>query len=87
MKSLAFTITTTATRIITANASPQTAYLHIVGNGIVYLGGSDVTAANGTATEKHTVPFELFVPPNNEVWAIVATGTESLRILQEDGAS
>lgn len=87
MKSSSHSITTSATRIITANASPQNAYLHVVGNGIVYLGGSDVTAANGTATEKHTVPFELFVPPNNEVWAMVATGTETLRILQEDGAS
>lgn len=87
MKSSSHSITTSATRIITANASPQTAYLHVTGNGIVYLGGSDVSAANGTATEKNAVPFELFVPPNNEVWAIVATGTETLKILQEDGAS
>ena len=87
MKSTQHTIGTTASRIVTANNSPQHVYIHITGNGTVYLGDSTVTSSNGTATQKNAVPCEIFVPPGNELWAVTATGTEDLRILQEDGAS
>jgi hypothetical protein len=87
MKSTTHTITTTASKIVEPNAGAQTIYIHIGGNGIVYLGGSDVTSTNGMPTEKHAVPIEIFVPRGNELWAVTGTGTETLKILQENGAS
>ena len=53
----------------------------MIGTGVVYLGGSDVTSANGLLTEKAAVPLELVIPSQEELWAVTATGTEDLRIL------
>ncbi len=84
MKSITRTVTTTAAVIIAADDKHRTCYIHVVGNGIVYIGGSDVTSTNGLLTEKHAVPLELVVPQNETVWAVVATDTENLRILTPD---
>lgn len=75
------TVTTTAAVLIAADESHRTVYIHVVGNGIVYLGGSTVTSANGMLTEKGAVPFALEVPANETVYAVVASGTEDVRVL------
>jgi hypothetical protein len=84
MKSITRTVTTTAAVIIAADDKHRTVYLHVVGAGTVYIGGSDVTSTNGLLTEKHAVPLELVVPQNETVWAVTASGTENLRILTPD---
>lgn len=86
MKSQSFTITTTAQKVVSSNPFAQYVYTHVVGNGTVYFGGSDVTSSNGMATEKHTAPLTFFIPRNQELWAVVAADTETLQILQEKGA-
>ena len=83
MKSRAFTITTTSSQIVAAEPLTRSAWIHIGGNGIVYLGGSDVTVANGLPTEKHAVPLEITILAGETLHAIVTTGTESLRVLVE----
>lgn len=87
MKSTTYTITTTASQIVVSNSGAQKVYIHVVGNGTVYLGGSDVNSTNGMLTQKNAVPIEIFVPRGNELWAVTGTGTETLKILQENGAS
>jgi hypothetical protein len=84
MISTAKTVTTTPAVVIAADDKHRTCYIHVIGNGIVYLGNSNVTSTNGLLTEKHAVPLELVVPQNETVWAVVATGTENLRILTPD---
>ena len=59
----------------------RTIYLHAIGNGVVYIGGADVTSENGMLTEKSAVPFEMFLPLGEELYAITATGTEVVRVL------
>jgi hypothetical protein len=86
MKSNQYTITTTPTKIVASNVFAQNVYLHVVGNGTVYLGDSDVTSTTGLETQKHTTPINFFVPRGQELWAVTATGTETLQILQEKGA-
>ena len=82
MKSSAYTITSTASRVITAEPLTRLVYLHVLGNGVVYLGGSDVTAANGLLTEKAAAPQPLTIPNGEELWAVTGVGiTEELRIL------
>ena len=82
MISTSFTVTTTPQIVVAADESNRTVYLHVTGNGTVYLGGSDVSASNGCATEKHTTPIELFVPAKETVYAMVASSTEDLRVLR-----
>jgi hypothetical protein len=81
MISTATTINTTAQKILSKSNSYRTVYLHVIGAGVVYLGGSDVTSTNGLLTEKNAVPLELVIPSQEELWAVTASGTESLRIL------
>lgn len=75
------TVTTTPTRLLARSNSYRTVYLHVLGNGTVYVGGSNVTSANGMITQKHAVPLELFIPAEEELWAVVAESTEQLRLL------
>ena len=81
MNSTATTINTTAQKILSKSNSYRTVYIHVTGAGTVYLGGSDVSSANGLLTEKAAVPLELVIPSQEELWAVTATGTEDLRIL------
>jgi len=81
MISTATTITTTAQKILSKSNSYRTVYIHVIGNGVVYLGGSDVTSTNGLLTEKGAVPLEMVIPSQEELWAITASGSENLRIL------
>jgi hypothetical protein len=81
MKSRTFTITTTAQEVIAAEPSTRQVWLHVLGAGTVYIGGSDVTTANGLLTEKNAVPQTLTIPAGEVLWAVVASGTDTLRIL------
>lgn len=80
MKSTKYTVTTTAQIVVPAKNYNRGVYLHVVGNGIVYLGGSDVTSSTGFLTEKAAAPQPLFIPAGEDVYAIVATATEDLRV-------
>ena len=81
MKSTNYTVTTTAQIVVPAKNFNREIYAHVTGNGIVYLGDSTVTSTTGTPTEKHTTPVGLFVPAGETIYAIVATATEDLRVL------
>jgi quercetin dioxygenase-like cupin family protein len=81
VKSSKYTVTTTAQIVVPAKNYNREIYTHVIGNGIVYLGGSDVTIANGTSTEKHTAPAAFFVPAGETIYAIVESATEDLRVL------
>ena len=76
------TVTTTASQVVDASTAWRTIYLHVTGNGIVYLGGSDVTSTNGFLTEKNAIPFTFVLPAGETLWAVTASGTEDLRILE-----
>jgi hypothetical protein len=81
MKSQAYSVSTTRVKIVASDNINRTVYLHAVGAGVVYIGGADVTSANGMLTEKNAVPLEMFLPANEELYAITATGTEEVRVL------
>jgi hypothetical protein len=81
MKSEVFTVTTTPAQLIGSAPANRTIYVHAIGNGVVYLGGTDVTTANGLLTEKSAVPFEMFLPANEVLWAVAASSQE-VRIMR-----
>ena len=82
MISQTYTVVDAAQLILTSSPSARTVYLHVMGNGIVYLGGSTVTTATGTPLEKHTAPIAVFVPPHETLYAINGSGGENLRVLR-----
>lgn len=81
MKSIGYTVGTTAVQIVAPDNINRQIYVHAIGTGVVYLGGSDVTAAHGMLTEKNAVPFAMNLPANEALWAITATGTEDIRVM------
>lgn len=82
MKSAAYTITSTRSLVIAAEPLTRTVWLHVLGNGVVYVGGDDVTSANGLLTEKAAAPQTLVIPGGETLYAVTAAGvTEDLRVL------
>lgn len=81
MKSAAYTVTTTAAAIVSAEPNTRVALIHVLGAGTVYVGGSDVTASNGLLTEKNAIPLQVTIYPNEPLYAVTASGTETVRVL------
>ena len=81
MISQAYSVGTTATKIIDSDECWRTVYVHVIGNAKVYLGNSTVTTATGLPTEK-SLPLTLEVPNGEKVYAIVAADTEDVRVLR-----
>ena len=82
MKSRVFTVNTTAVEIVSVEPTNRTALIHVVGNNIVYLGGSDVTTTDGYITEKNGVPVMVPIPAGEALYAVAAAGaSESVRVL------
>lgn len=74
-------VTTTATRIISAVAS-ETRQATIHAESEMFIGGSSaVTTSNGFAADKAGGYLSLTINPNEELWAIVATGTHTAYVL------
>jgi len=77
----AHTVTDTASRVLVGDNLNREVFMQIIGNTTVYLGDDEnVTTANGFPIEKHTSPIRGVLAPGQELWAVVASGTESLRI-------
>lgn len=77
----AHTATTTATRVLVADDINREVFMQIIGNTTVYLGDDDqVTASNGFPIVKHTAPIRGLLGAGQELWCIVGSGTESLRV-------
>jgi hypothetical protein len=74
------TVTTTASKIISSDPTHRPIWLQIDGNHTVYVGDSTVTVANGFPVAKHAAPIQGTLGPGQDLWAIVASGTETIRI-------
>lgn len=82
MRSANVVVTDTATLLVAADNQNRHIYIHVVGNQPVALGNASVTYATGLLTEKHTSPFEVFLPLGESIYAIADTGvTENVRIM------
>ncbi len=82
MKSTAVTVTTTATLVVAADNIPRTCYLH-ASSGSLYIGGTDVTSANGLHLANGST-IEILVPTNQTVYAITASSSHTMRVLTPD---
>jgi hypothetical protein len=87
MRSRAITVNTTATVVLDgAMNSPddyliKNVYLKPTGAD-VYLGGSDVTTANGFVLAKDTT-FYINLNPGQSLYAIVGTGSHAMSVLED----
>ena len=74
------TVSTTAAKIVSAAINePRTIVIRPDGNDL-YIGGSDVTITNGLKIDNNT-NFTIQIPPNEELWAVVGSGTHGVWVL------
>ena len=78
------TVTTTATLLVDADSTNRTIVIHAIGNGTVYLGGSNVTTSTGFYLDKAAGPVVMQLPPAEKLYGIVATGTDMVSTLLPD---
>jgi hypothetical protein len=76
------TVTTTATIIVPATSFDQTANLHNLGGGALYLGGANVTTANGYKFDNGD-KLTVTVGDNEALYAITASGTQAIAVLSQ----
>jgi hypothetical protein len=75
-------VTTTAIVIVPATNFDQTANLHNLGGGAIYLGGSDVTTANGYKFDNGD-KLMVTVGDREALYAIAASGTHTVAVLTQ----
>ena len=76
------TVGATATVLVAAKDFDQTAYLHNSGGGIVYLGDSNVTTANGYKLDNGD-KLTIGVGDHEALYAVTASGTNVVAVLTQ----
>jgi len=80
MISTTTTLTTTRVKVVSkAINNTRQIIVRPVGND-VYVGGSDVDTGNGLLISNNT-NFTIVIPPDEELWAVVPSGTHSITVL------
>lgn len=80
-KSAVFTVTTSAAIIVPEEIGDQMAYLHSA-SGSVYIGGADLTAANGYRLDNGD-KLSLMVGDHQALYAVTSSGTATLYVLRQ----
>jgi len=73
---------TTATVIVAATNFDQTANLHNLGGGAMYLGGANVTTANGYKFDNGD-KLTVTVGDHEALYGITASGTQTVAVLSQ----
>lgn len=85
MRAYKVTVTDTIVELVPRDNLNRPVYLQIEGNNTVYIGGANVTAAQGFPIVKHTAPLEGGLPAGDGLWGICSSGqTEVVRIITID---
>ena len=85
MKAYKVTVTDTVVNLVPKDDLNRPVYLQIEAKRTVYVGGSNVTAAQGFPIVKHTAPIHFQIPVNDGLWAVCAAAeTDFIRIMTID---
>ena len=85
MKAYKITVTDAVTELVPRDNINRPVYVQIEGNNTVYIGGSDVSAAEGFPIVKHSAAIQGGLPAGDGLWGICSSGaTEVIRIITID---
>ena len=74
------TVSTTAVKIVSKAVNEHRTIIVQPDGNDVHLGGSNVTTTSGIKVDNNT-NFTIEIPPNEELWAIVGSGTHAIWVL------
>ena len=80
-KSAVYTVTTTKAIVVPQEIGDQSVYLHSA-SGTLYLGGADLTAANGYRMDNGD-KLSLMVGDHQDLYAMTSAGTSTLYVLSQ----
>jgi hypothetical protein len=80
-KSAVYSVTTTKAIVVPQEIGDQSVYLHSA-SGTLYLGGADLTAANGYRMDNGD-KLSLMVGDHQDLYAITSAGTATLYVLSQ----
>jgi hypothetical protein len=82
VKAYKIIVTDQITQVVPIDNLNRPVFMQIEGNNTVYIGGADVTAAQGFPIVKDSAPLEGGLPSGDGLWAVCASGqTETIRII------
>lgn len=85
MKAYKVVVGDTVVQLVPADNINRPVWVQIEGNNTVYIGGSNVTSAQGFPIAKHSAPIQGGLGVNEGLWGICASGvTETIRIITSD---
>lgn len=84
MRSIAVSITTSATQIVNGDNQNRNIYIHNGGGSKIYLGGSDVTTSNGYHLANNE-SVSILLPIGESIFGVVASGTNDITVLLPNG--
>jgi hypothetical protein len=74
MKAYKVTVTDTVTLLVEQDDLNRPVWLHINNNETCYIGGADVSVAEGFPIIKHSAPLAGGLPPKTRLYAIAEAG-------------
>ena len=80
MISTTTSVSTTAVKIVSKAVNETRTVVIRPGGNDMYIGGADVTTANGLVISNNT-NFTIEIPQGEELWAVVSSGTHSVTVL------
>jgi len=86
MRGTEVSVTTSPTLVVPAWIGWREIMVHAIGNGTVYLGASNVTTSTGFYLDKAAGVLRIQLPPNETIYGIVSTGTQTVSVLVPDAA-
>jgi hypothetical protein len=84
MKSVSITVTTSPTLMVGADNQNRSIYIHNAGGAKIYIGDSSVSTADGFHLGNGESQ-EIFLPINQTLYGIVASGSNQVIVLMPDG--
>jgi hypothetical protein len=82
VNSRAVSVGTTATRLDNSGNNAQSLAVYNAGSATVYVGGSDVTTANGIPVAATSWGPGMDLKPGDALYGIVASGTHEVRVIE-----
>ena len=85
MRAFKVVVTDVVTQLVEVDNLNRPVWVQIEGNNTVYIGGANVTAAQGFPIAKHSAPIQGGLGVGEGLWGICASGqTETIRIITTD---
>jgi hypothetical protein len=73
------------TQLVPVDNLNRPVWVQIEGNNTIYIGGSNVTSAQGFPVAKHAAPIQGGLGVGEGLWGICASGqSETIRIITSD---